>query len=216
MKGDLDMLCGKINQNMTVDCDNPLVAGVKDRMVVIAFEDWQKATITRDVSNPLLITNIALAADTTGYVYEGINGSHEPEDNSTQPEMGLPVYIHKVTFRVFSASAAAKQQVEKLVRGRVVIITENNMKGADGEQAFEVRGAEVGMKSTVTRARKDAATQGAFVLTTQTLETEGEPHLPATLFAETYSATKTIFDSLYETEPDDDGEGGDEGGGGGA
>ena len=192
------MLCGKINADQTVDCENPLVAGSKDRMILINLDDWEGATVTYDAANPCLITNIVLAAGKVGYLYEGINGSIEPEDNSTQPEFGLPTYIHKVTFRVFSASAVAKQQIEKLALGRYIAITENNMKGKNGDSAFEVRGVTVGMKASVTRNRKDAATQGAFVIVAETPATEGEQHLPATLYATeaTYAATKAIFDSL--------------------
>ena len=190
------MLCGKINKNARVDCANPLVSGVKDRLILINHEDWESATITYDPANPLLITDIALPAGTKAYVYEGLNGSVEPSDNLVVADAVYPLYTHQVVYRVFSASANAKQQLEKKTLGRFVSIVENNGRG---NSAFELRGDYVGLKVTaLTRTKKDTATQGAFVVTLATPENEGEPHLPATVFSTTYAATKTLIDSLID------------------
>lgn len=188
--------CGRINSNILIDCDNPLVGGSNDRLILINKDDWDLATITRDQNNNQLITNIVLASGAVGYIFEGKNNSVEPRQALVKQRYA-EVYDHEVIFKVFKADPSAKQQLERLAKGKVVAVVENNWKGDAGSGAFEVYGEETGLfVQELERTLADADTQGAYNVNLRTSEQAKESHLPASLWSASYAATKQIVDSL--------------------
>ena len=189
-------ICGKISQNIIIDCDNPLVGGAKDRLILINHEDWSDATISRNATNNQLITNIVLGSGVVAYEYEGKNNSVEPR-SALVKQRYAEVYDHETIFKVFKSNAATKQQIEKMAKGKMVAVIENNYKGADGEGAFEVYGEDSGLElQELERTLADVDTQGAYHLVLRTSEFSKEPHLPATIFITDYATTKAVVDSL--------------------
>lgn len=188
--------CGKISSGYTFDCSNPPLAGVKDKLVLVNYDDMENATITKDNSNPELWTDVVLASGVTGYLFEGRNSSIEPQAQLIKGAYS-DSYEHQVMFKVFGNSATVKETLEKLVNGRVVAFLENNHKGTTGNSAFEVYGAEAGLiVSEMKRVVTSQDTQGSYEITLKSSEKSRESHLPATLFKTDYATTKTIFDSL--------------------
>ena len=189
-------ICAKISANVLYDCDNPMVAGAGDNLYLINKDDWDEATITEDVGNSQLITNIVLASGDLSYKFEGKNYSVEPTQKLVKQKYA-EVYDHEVTFKVFVANAATKEQLEKMASGSVVAIVENVHRGADGESAFEVYGRGSGLEvQDLERMLNDADTQGAFNIVLRSSEVAKEPHLPATLYETDYATTKAIVEGL--------------------
>ena len=188
--------CGQISANVLIDCDNPMIGGANDRLVILNKDDWDAATITRDGANNQLITDIVLATGADAYNFEGKNHSVEPSQTLVKQRYA-EVYDHQVDFKVFGANAAVKAQLENLVKGNFVAIIQNNYKGASGSACFEVYGEEVGMEiQELARIISDAETQGAFSIVMKTPEEVKEGHLPATLFDTSFAATKAVVDAL--------------------
>jgi hypothetical protein len=190
-------ICAKITAGNAINCDFPLTGGVKDRLILVNYEDWQAATLTKNVSNPQIIENIVLTAPAVGYVFEGQNNSIEPQANLVRQRY-TNVYDHEVMFQIFNVSPAAKKEAEKLANGKVVAIIENNFKNSTGNMAYEVYGSEVGLNaSELKRVLADADTQGAISVILKTPENGGkETHLPATIFDTDYAATRTVVNSI--------------------
>lgn len=189
-------ICGKISASVAIDCDNPLVAGANDRLILINKEDWDNGTITPNVSNSELIEGITLPSGTDAYYFEGKNDSVEPKQTLVKQRYA-EVYDHEVIFKVFKADAATKQQLEKMVKGKFVAIIENNFKGSSGNSCFEIYGYDVGLQvMEMERVIMDAETQGAFNITLRTPENIKEAHLPKTLYITSYAATKAVVDAL--------------------
>jgi len=67
--------CATISADLAVDCNNPLVAGVNDRMIIFNFDDKDSESFN---ANPLIMESLTLATGAVGYEYSGINNSHEP------------------------------------------------------------------------------------------------------------------------------------------
>jgi hypothetical protein len=188
--------CGKISESILIDCANPLVGGVKDRLVLFNFED--QSVITRDGTNPQLITGISLTTSPVAkaYQFEGKNHSNDVKSTLVKGKYSEN-YDHEVIFRIFGNSAAIKKQIEAMAKGKFVAIIENNFKGNGGDAAFEIFGLDVGLDLMAMEANKsDQDTQGAYVLTLRTPDTFKEPHLPASLFLTDYATTKAIVDAL--------------------
>lgn len=188
--------CAKIDADITIDCDNPLQAGTKDRLILINFDDWQDATVTRNNSNNQIYQAIDLPSGTRAYLVEGINDSTLPKHSYVQGAF-LGSFMHEVNYKVFSLGADIKELLEKKTKGRFVAIVENKFKGNNGECAFEVYGADSGLIVTLLeRDPGNADTQGAYDLTLASSEKSREAHLPATIFSTNYATTKAIVDAL--------------------
>ena len=186
--------CGKISANILIDCDNPLTGGVNDRLILVNKDDWDQATITPGSGN--VIANIVMATAAVGFKFEGKNNSVEPRQALVKQRYA-EVYDHEVTFKVFTADSDTKEQLEKLAKGKVVAIVENNWKGDDGKGAFEAYGVETGLfLQELERTLADADTQGAYNLVLRSSEQSKESHLPATIWSSSYAITKGIVDAL--------------------
>ena len=98
-------LCGELSANVLIDCDNPLVGGANDRLILINKADWDDATITRNGSNNQLIENIAfVSGGVVAYQFEGKNNSVEPRAALVKQRYA-EVYDHEVIFKIFGNSA---------------------------------------------------------------------------------------------------------------
>jgi hypothetical protein len=188
--------CGKIAAGVLNDCDNPLIGGAKDRLILFNTEDI--VDYDTNTSNSQIIEGINLVASpaAVGYVFEGFKSSIE-EERKLAPNKYRSMWDHQIIFRIFSNSPETKQTIEGLKDGTFVAILENNNKGVDGNAAFELYGKGVGLYVLDAVATKnDADSQGAYVITLKTPEDQKEPNLPATVFLTSYSVTKTLVDSL--------------------
>lgn len=189
-------LCGKLSGSLTINCDNPLQAGTEDTLVLVNWEDWLDAALTLNVSNEQIIEDIILPSGTIAYTMEGKNNSIAPKfELIKQPY--AEVYNHELNYKVFGVNAAAKAQLEKKAKGRFVAIVYNKYKGASGESAFEVYGADAGLVVTqMIRDVNSQDTQGAFDIILKTSEQSMEPHMPKTLYITSYAATKALVEGL--------------------
>lgn len=193
------MECANLDSNILIDCENPLQAGTRDRMVLINYEDWLSATIGVNDDNSEIIESISFASGGTGYLVEGINNSNEPLVTFKRSRY-LGSFEHQVKFKCFNVSPTTKAALEKLTKGRVVAIVENNYKGENGNSAFDVYGANGGLivpDGGLVRDPSSQDTQGAYDVTVKSSEFSMESSLPKRIFVTSYTASKAIFDSLY-------------------
>lgn len=181
-------LCGLINSNLTVDCLNPLIGGVRDLLYIFNYDDL--SGYTKDGNG--VVTSISLLAGKSGYYYEGQKSSIEIKSSLQSAKYSIG-FNHDLTFRVFSNDANTKKQLEALARGKFIVVVENNYKGAGDASSFEIYGLDSGLRIITKESNKsDADTQGAWVLNIATAEVK-EPFLPRFIFSSTYAATKTLI-----------------------
>ena len=187
-------VCGSLTADITIDCDNPLVAGAKDRLILINADEL--LSVVKN-ANPLIIEGMTLIpGGAKGFVYEGKNNSIEPSHALVKKDFA-EVYEHSVKFKVFTNNGFTKKELEAMAKGRVIAIVENNHLGADGESAFEIYGLDTGLVLTVhTRTVADDATQGAYDLELKSSEKSPEPHVPASFFLTSFAITKALVDGL--------------------
>lgn len=189
-------LCGKITSSFEINCDNPLQAGTEDTLVLINWEDWLDAAVTVNMSNAQIVENIVLGSGVTAYSVDGKNNSIAPKYELVKQPFA-EVYNHEINYKVFGVSADLKAQLEKKAKGRLVAIICNKYKGASGNSAFEIYGADAGL--VVTQLLRDVNsqdTQGAFDLILKTSELSMEPHMPKTLYITDYATSKAVVEGL--------------------
>lgn len=187
-------VCQLLTGGIAFDCNNQLVGGVKDRITLLNIEDI--LSVTKDLSNPLIITDINKKPTKVGYVFEGQRSSIDAQTDFVKARYSVG-YYHQLTFRVFGNSAAVKKTIEELARGSVVAFLENNFRGEGGNASFEIFGLEVGLQvESLGSNKSDAETGGAYVITLKTPDDFKEPHLPATIFLTDYTTSLGIYNQL--------------------
>ncbi len=187
-------LCGKIASNILIDCNNPLIAGTNDELIIMNKVDI--ASVTRNGVNPQIIEGITMVSGATAFQYEGKNNSVEPSYELRKLRYA-EVYGHNVNFKVFTNSAAIKKELEALAKGDTVAIIKNNHEGIGGASAYEIYGIDSGLNVTeMVRNPTESETQGAHNVLLATPEESSEAHMPSTLFLTNLATTKAIVDGL--------------------
>lgn len=189
------MSCGTITANVLRDCDNVPYSGVESRFVLLNRADID--TITYDVSNKHIVSNLTLAVSKTGFAYDGIKTSTRPSFEMIQRPYDN-VFRHILTFLIFDNDGAIKQEIFNMTKGDIVAIVENKHKGDAGEAAYEIYGLSQGLQaSATTRDPNNQDTGGAYEITLQSLDESLEPRLPASLYDTDYATTQTLFETLF-------------------
>lgn len=192
----LTVICAKIDAGIDINCDKPIQAGTRDVAIVFNYDDFQDATLSRNVTNPQIIEDIDLPSGVIGYVIQGQNGSTLPKNMMVKGKF-TNSYDHEVSCIAWELNPDVKDQLEKMCKGRFVVIVENNYRGDNGEAAFEIYGLDSGLiMSALERDPTNQDNQGAYSFTLKSSETSREAHLPATIFITNYSTTKTLVESL--------------------
>jgi len=188
--------CSPITAGIVFDCSKTLLAGVKDTIILLPFEDVDKTLSTIDVTNKSLLTNLVMKATKLGYKVEGVNFSND-YDTALAKGKYQNDFEHNIMFRVFSISAVTKDWIEKLGKTRVMVVVTNNVSSGSGADKYEILGWDLGLEvAELTRNQSDGETKGAFVLKLACDETNKESKLPLTVFKTDEATTATMIAAL--------------------
>lgn len=188
--------CGKITASILNDCNNPLIGGVSDELILINKEDIIDYEV--NVDNPQIIEGINLVTSpaTRAYKIEGYKSSVEPQVDLV-PNQYRSSWAHQVLFRVFSNTPETKEVIEGIKDGTLVAIVKNNNQGVGGNAVYELFGKGVGLYLKVaTSAKNDSETQGAYILTLATPDNQKEPKVPATIYNTDLATTVALVNAL--------------------
>jgi len=188
------MTCGAITAGITLNCNDPLSSGVVAKFYIANKADI--ASYVVDPSNPMLVTDITMAAGKTFFEIEG-------QLQSTQPLFAMikGTYVnnfeHTVSFLIFKVDPATKEQILEMKDGNFVCIIENNYTGATGNCKYEIYGLGSGLKAEVIeRNPSDAETLGAYKIDLKTQEYAREAKPPVALFDTDLATTEALIASL--------------------
>ena len=189
----------KLTADIQKDCDNKPKGGIEVNVVIINFDDVDKATSTLDGTNDLIITNLATLSGTAGFFIEGIKQINGASFELVKKEESFDAYKHMFTGVILAPSAENKKRLDEIASGgRFVVVVEKKWKGDSQADAFEVLGWDVGLViSTIVWNTKEAdgtikfeiASEDGFeetMMTRNNLETN-------------YATTKIAFDAKYAT-----------------
>ena len=197
-------ICGKISGNALRNCDDPIVQGIDNDLVLINFGDWKAGTITKNAINKNIVEGITLPAGSptiTGYKLQGINYSNDEVDSMVKGKY-LSTWDHKLTCIVFGNDPDYKKFIEDLKEGRFVVIVKNNYNNLNksttpSDSVYEILGMTNGLEVlTCERNKSDKDTQGAFKVELGCNADVKEPHLPATLYKTDLATTAAIVAAL--------------------
>ncbi len=183
-------ICAGISLNADYDCENPIQAGVDQRLILMNLEDIDFANTIFDPTAPYIITTLALLPGKSAFSYEGIRRSLNPQYNVVQQAVSIG-YSHQVDFSIFDISPESKENIEAMAVTPTVAIVQNVNDVGNKNNFFEVYGLSRGLQmSTGVRIPADSETAGAFTIQLIT-EADGakESKMPATYFDTDFSTT---------------------------
>lgn len=184
--------CAKITVGSAINCNTPISGGTGTRMVIFNFDDKDTSTVGADGT----ISALTLSGATVAFLFEGQKLSHHPSYEMVKKPF-INMFKHQIEFLVFEYNQTMKANLQKLAKGKVVAIVENNFQGTAGETAFEVYGFNTGLfLEELKRDANDVDNQGAITLKLSSDEGALESVLPQALFVTSYSASKAIVDGL--------------------
>lgn len=187
------LICGSITAGNAPDCDYPLVGGVNEIMTLMNFNDITSYT---ENATTKVIEAITMSGATVGFAFQGQLLSHECK-YTLVPKNYNNMYKHEIKFLCFNVSPAAKLNLEKMAKGRIVAAVQNNYHNATGDSVFEVYGKECGLYvSAMERVLNDPDNQGAIVVTLSSHEKSLEGRMPVSIFITDYTTTKAVYDGL--------------------
>ena len=132
------MACGAISAGVTLNCEDPLVAGVVATFYLANKDDI--ASITYDAANPMLATDITMKAGKFFYKFEGQLQSTEPLSALVKGKY-VNQFEHTLGFLIFNISPSVKKEILNMKDGNFVAIVENNYVSATGDTKYEIYGA---------------------------------------------------------------------------
>ena len=188
--------CTPIAANILFDCAKNLVAGVKDTIILLPFDDVDKTLSTLDVTNKSLLTNLVMKSTKIGYKVEGVNFSNDFDVSLAKGKYWNEVE-QNIVFRIFNISADTKDWIEKLWKMRVMVVVINNVATGNGAAKYELLGWDLGLEvAELTRNQSDAETKGAYVIKLACDETNKETKLPLTVFKTNEATTDSMIAAL--------------------
>jgi hypothetical protein len=189
--------CGNpITVEFLLNCDEPPVAGIEQKVILINVEDVE--TITEDAVRPnSLITGLALASGKTGYMVEGVKRVLLFSNTFDAPENVQNGMLHSLTLTIYDVSVEARAAINKMVKGSMLhAVVERKNKGVDNDDAFLFFGQEQGLVlSDITDNSNE--NDGAMVITLSTPAGLREPNLPKVLLETDYATTLTAFNNKF-------------------
>ena len=193
--------CTGISLGSLYDCENPLQAGVEQRLIIFNRTDID--TVTYDVTVTSLITNITLVTGAQGYEFTGVKQSINPQ-YSLIPAAVSVGYDHLVDMHIWDVSQEQKDNLENMaVTNNLVAVVENINDVSLANSVFEVYGLGRGMEVfSLSRIPGDQESTGAFVVQLKTSDDTGkEVRMPTSWFDTDFQTTKAAVDALLTPAP---------------
>lgn len=189
----------KLAADIQKDCDNKPVGGIEVNVVLINFDDVDKTASTLDVTNDLIITNLATASGTSGFFVEGVKQAQGSSYELVIKENSFDAYKHTFAGVVLNPSAENKKSISNIASGgRYVAVVEKIWKGASQEDAFEVLGWDRGLViSTLVQNSKED--DGIIKFELASPDGFEEPEITRVNLETDYATTKVAFDAKYAT-----------------
>jgi hypothetical protein len=185
----------KINAGFSLSTDAPITSGIED--VIYLFNEAD-VTLTYDVANPLIVTDLTAVGSAKVYKFEGTNNSFNAISKLTKTQVG-PRYTEEIDFNIAGLSTDVKTQLMAMGYGRVRAIAINNYKSSDS--SIELFGAVNGLILTeAERNAADEAIEGGYKLKLANPDKLKEPYPPRAVSIAPVSGSATYASTLAAIE----------------
>lgn len=183
-----------IADNIAKDCAAPLAGGYTGRGVLIDLAD--APTITRDGSNPRIITAISLANAKSLCVIDNAFSPTPLTGSNTQSNTDDGMMKHRKTLVLTipkRGGEASKDIVEPTYQSPLGYLAVLEKKDRNGDGSFEVVGAEQGLVANADGIVRNEYENGGCTMVTMSCN---EVNFENVFFATDYETTLAAFEAL--------------------
>jgi hypothetical protein len=182
----------EINADIFHNCENPPIAGQRDRVIILPRRIITGATYNSTYSN--IIESITKQSNKRAYEYVGTSKLIKSDKGMINDENGVR-YRHRVPFVVYGNTPIIKAELESLAKENmgVVAILQQNYKGTAGNAKYEVFGWDVGLRLNLL---EDVEGRNQYTIELTSLDGFEEPRLPYNIFDTTEATTDGIVEGL--------------------
>ena len=184
--------CAGITVGSLADCVNPLKAGVAERLLVGNLSDI--LTITYDVGNTSIITDITMKVALPMFEFQGVRSSNVPDISGIFDDVSVG-FIHQIDFSVYEVDADQKVNLQAMAATKQFCIYQNPNDTSLGDAVFEVMGVNSGIEMS-TLNRLPASKDGSYKIQLRTPEAASETSLPNSFFDTDFATTLAKIDAL--------------------
>ena len=180
--------------NIAKDCSAPLAGGYTGRGVLIDLAD--APTITRDGSNPRIITGITLGSGKSLCVIDNAFSPTPLTGSNTQSNTDDGMMKHRKTVVLTipkRGGEASKEIVEPTYQSPLGYLAVLEKKDRNGDGSFEVIGAEQGLVANADGIVRNEYENGGCTMVTMSCN---EVNFENVLFATDYETTLAAFNAL--------------------
>lgn len=166
----------------------PKAVGIESDIVLLNKADIASVEATGNV-----VSSITLASGKFGVRYTSFKNSFE---GSVAYNKGTyrNAFNHSVVIRVFDKSQDIKDELNKLINGKVVAIVKNT--DAVDAVKYEIYGLQCGLVVTDMPANATDGDGIAYQITLANEDNEHESELPASFYAGSLASTETALEAL--------------------
>lgn len=195
------MCTTSITNDLKPDCNFPLISGVKERIIIISKENV--LSITTDVVNDLLVTDITMKPGKKANYILGIRNSNTSDTQMTEGEYQNS-FIHNVSCLVFETDFETDKQIQNLsnTNHSYYLIVEKRDEQKNGVRQFKMYGYPVGMIcNSIQQTVNDTTNLGAWFLTFTNDTVANIPNVPVSIYAGTQPDTINLINDLLNSAP---------------
>ena len=186
--------CNGITIGSEYDCLDPLKAKVNERLLIGNLFDI--ASVTFDVTNPTLITDITMKLGKAMFAFLGVRSTVKPQVDLVASDVNVG-FSHQCDFSIFEVGAKDKENLQAMSTVSQFLIYENPKDSSLGDAVWEVMGINSGLEmATLVRMPADGATGGAYTCQLKTPEAASETELPNSFFITDIATTELAIEAL--------------------
>ena len=186
--------CSGLVSGGIYDCDNPLVSGIRKRVIIGSIN--KILTKTFDPADAMLMTDLAMQLGEQCYQFDGAKNSIQPSVELREGSIAN-TYGHILALSIFEVDSEQKLNIQGMVNDQMFAIIESVNDTALGNSVFEIYGLGGMEINELTRNPNDPDSSGAYVISMQTPEEYGgESRLAVSLDAGDHQLTLDLIDVL--------------------
>ena len=185
--------CTGIFQGSSYDCENPLKAGVNERLLVGNLDDVEQFVFND--TKKTVIEDVIMKAGTMLYAFEGVRSSNVPDLSLVVDDIA-PSFKHQIDFASFQVSSDDKLNLQAMAAKKMFAIYQNPKDSSLGDSIWEVLGAGAGLEMSALN-RLPASKDGSYKIQLATSENSAETQLPNSFWDTDIETTEAILNGLY-------------------
>lgn len=175
-----------------IDPAAPVQGGVGEDALVVLIAKRNLASYSQAGINP--VTALTLAANVSGFSFDGIRQSTKPKWEMVPDDSGKPAFRHIMDFFYFGYSQTDRTNQLRVANDRYVGVVFNAKKDASGIELF---GLDVGMEcKEMSRAQQENGGAVRILLQSPDKEYEAKPPQIFDAGSGVYATNKALIDAL--------------------